>query len=380
MAHGRGSGIAERIIALASAREPLRSKTELYSCLALLFGAIATLTAVVTYLAMAPGAPVAPSNLTGARSLLASLGLVTGVLAFFSARLFVRRVAKRPLRRLRIDATGIALEAPARHRDHTRIMQERLIDFSGSFGMTLLSDPVRGRLALAVTATGRAVYFSARVSADERHAYRGLLSHASTVSDDDAVLDAVGPDGDPLELKLRDMKILIDTLLQTDALALDRCFLSDTHGAPVVLDNHGLQIGRKDFDLRAPLEWRAMLFQEPFGAVMPVSDRESQAKPPGGVMIYQATWVRQGHSEAVLVALIPSISSVAVPPSPAAGEVPEVASAVLRDLRLMQASPEPPPPAELRVAIERMFMLRLRAALDRAPRASHKDIPSAALP
>src|SRR6185503_19626897 len=84
MAHGRGGVTAERIVALASAREPSHSKTELYSCLALLFGAIATLTAVVTYLAMAPGAPVAPSNLSGARSLLASLGLVTSVLAFFS--------------------------------------------------------------------------------------------------------------------------------------------------------------------------------------------------------------------------------------------------------------------------------------------------------
>ncbi len=380
MAHGRGSGTAERIIALASARAPLRSKTELYSCLALLFGAVATLTAVITYLAMAPGAPVAPSNLTGARSLLASLGLTTGVLAFFSARLFLRRRAKRPLRRLRVDATGIAFEAPGRHRDHGRMVQQRLIDFSGSFGMTLLSDPIRHRLALAVTATGRAVYFSARVSAEERHAYRGLLSSASTVSDDDAVLDAMGPDGAPLELKLRDMNILVDSLLEADGMALDRCFLSDTHGAPVVLDNHELLIGRKDFDLRAPLEWRAMLFQEPFGALMPVSDREPSTKPPGGVMVYQATWVRQGHSEAVLVSLIPSISSVAAPPSPAAGEVPEVASAVLRDLRLMQASPEPPPPAELRVAIERMFMVRLRAALDRAPRASHKDIPSAALP
>ena len=379
MAHGRSGGEAERIIALASAREPSFSKTELYSCLALLFGAIATLTAVVTYLAIAPSAPVT-SNLTSARSLLASLGLVTAVLAFFSARLFVRRLTKVPLRRLRVDGAGIAFEAPGRHRDHGRMVQERLIDLSGSFGMTLLSDPIRNRLVLAVTATGRAVYFSARVSSDERHTYRGLLSNASTVSDDDAVLDAMGPDGAPLELKLRDMSTLINTLLKTDGLALDRCFLSDTHGAPVVLDTHELHIGRKGFDLRAPLEWRAMLFQEPFGTVMAVSDREPNSKPPGGVMVYQATWVRQGPSEAVLVALIPSISSVSVPPSPPAGEVPEVASAVLRDLRLMQASPEPPPPNELRVAIERMFMLRLRAALDRAPRASHKDIPSAALP
>lgn len=379
MAHGTVSVGAERIIALATAREPSWSKTELYSCLALLFGAIATLTAIITYLAMAPSVPAAAANLTGARSLLGSLGLVTSVLAFFSARLFMRRRVKRPLRRLRIDASGIALETVS-HREPRGVLQERLIDLSSTFGITLLSDPVRHRLVLAVTGTGRAVYFSARVDPEERHAYRRLLSSASTVSDDDAVLDALGPDGAPLELKLVDMNAFLEFLLLRDGMAMDRCFLSDTHGAPVILDNHELHIGIKGFDLRAPLEWRAMLFQEPFGTVTPVSDHEPAQNPPGGVMVYQATWVRQGISEAVLVSLIPSVSSVATPPHPPAGEVPEVASAVLRDLRLMQASPEPPPPAELRVAIERMYMVRLRAALDRAPRPSHKDIPSAAPP
>ena len=34
----------------------------------------------------------------------------------------------------------------------------------------------------------------------------------------------------------------------------------------------------------------------------------------------------------------------------------------------MQAAPEQPPPPEQRVAIERLFMLPLRSALDRAPR------------
>jgi hypothetical protein len=38
----------------------------------------------------------------------------------------------------------------------------------------------------------------------------------------------------------------------------------------------------------------------------------------------------------------------------------------------MQASPEQPPPSDQRVAIERLFMLPLRSALDRAPRASHQ--------
>jgi hypothetical protein len=38
----------------------------------------------------------------------------------------------------------------------------------------------------------------------------------------------------------------------------------------------------------------------------------------------------------------------------------------------MQASPEAPPPSEQRVAIDRLFMLPVRSALDRAPRASHQ--------
>jgi hypothetical protein len=119
------------------------------------------------------------------------------------------------------------------------------------------------------------------------------------------------------------------------------------------------------------------LFQEPFGAVLPANDRDATPAPAAGVMVYQATWVRQGVSEAVLVSLVGSLGSLSTVTASGA-EMPEVASAVLRDLRLMQAAPEPPPPAELRVGIEHTFMLRLRTALDRAPRPSHRDIPSGA--
>jgi hypothetical protein len=111
---------------------------------------------------------------------------------------------------------------------------------------------------------------------------------------------------------------------------------------------------------------------------MPLSDLDATLSPSAGVMVYQATWVRQGMSESVLVSLLASLASLALPENALQGEVPEVASAVLRDLRLMQATPDAPPPAELRVGIERMYMLRLRAALDRAPRTSHKSLPSAA--
>jgi hypothetical protein len=360
-----------RMVALASTREPYRAKSDLKYCFALLIGAITLLALIVAFLVMSPAAALSASNFGAARWLLAALGLLTGVLAFFSARLFLRRSSELPLRRLSIDASGVRFEsAPQYH--------EGLLDFTRQFGMTLLGNRARDRLVLAVTTEQRAVYFGARVEPDERHDYRGLLSSASTVSDDDAVLDATGPDGISIELRLRDLSELVNMLLRADANAFDRCFLSDTHGAPVVLDGPELRIGRKGFDLRAPLEWRATLFQEPFGVLMPMSEYDAAATESGGVMVYQATWVRQGMSEAVLVSLLASLSSASTPQSLPVGEMPEVASAVLRDLRLMQAAPDAPPPRELRVGIERMYMLRLRAALDRAPRASHKDIPSGA--
>jgi hypothetical protein len=145
----------------------------------------------------------------------------------------------------------------------------------------------------------------------------------------------------------------------------------------VVLDENELRLGRKAFDLRSPLEWRATLFQEPLAPVVGANDRDSSSFAAGkGVLVYQATWVRQGSSEAVLVSVLSSLPHLAGSGMPPAGEAPEIASAMLRDLRLMQASADVPPPQELRVAIEHMYMPRLRAALDRAPRASHRDIPS----
>jgi hypothetical protein len=92
-------------------------------------------------------------------------------------------------------------------------------------------------------------------------------------------------------------------------------------------------------------------------------------------MIYQATWIRQGTQETVLVSLLASLagaSSNAI----ATSQVPELELALLRDVRLMQAAPDSPPPADVRTAIERTYMLPLRAALDRAPRPSRSRISS----
>src|SRR5439155_23631591 len=108
-------------------------------------------------------------------------------------------------------------------------------DFSRPFGVTMLGNRTRDRLVLAVTSAQRTVFVGARVDPSERHAYRNILSSATTVSDDDAVLDAAGPDGAPLELGIADLCDLLNILLRADRSSFDRCFLSDTHGAPVVL-------------------------------------------------------------------------------------------------------------------------------------------------
>jgi hypothetical protein len=91
--------------------------------------------------------------------------------------------------------------------------------------------------------------------------------------------------------------------------------------------------------------------------------------------VYQGTWVRQGDSELVLVCLLPSLGPAIFADidlaglDRAEGRAPKAPlSGLLRDIRLMQATPEPPPPTEQRVAIDRHFMLPIRCALDRAPR------------
>jgi hypothetical protein len=132
--------------------------------------------------------------------------------------------------------------------------------------------------------------------------------------------------------------------------------LSDARGAPLLVDGHELRIGERRFDLSLPLEWRAFVFQEPFGQA---------------VAVYQATWIRQGAGEVVLVSLLPSLAPTGSGEIRSTG-IAELDRAAIRDLRLMQATPDEPPPTEQRVAVDRLFMLPLRIALDKAPRPSQQ--------
>src|SRR5262249_36317004 len=152
--------------------------------------------------------------------------------------------------RLTLDRKGVHLDEPpqAERPEMREPSGERkdagqpLVDFSQPFGMTLLGNRKRDRIVLAITTARRAVYFGAHVDADERHAYSTFISKASTVSDDDAVLDAAGANGSLLEVRIRDLRDLAGALLRADRQAFDRVLLSDTHGVPVVLDGSALCI------------------------------------------------------------------------------------------------------------------------------------------
>jgi hypothetical protein len=224
------------------------------------------------------------------------------------------------------------------------------------FGVTLVTSRARDRLVAAITSSEGAFYVGAALDPAARAACTRELARASILASDEVGLEAIGPDGEPVELPARELVALIDTLTRADATCLDRFVLSDARGAPVTLDQGELRARDVRFDLDAPLEWRALVFQEPFGQA---------------VAVYQGTWIRQGANEIVLVSLLPAVAPLAWSTDAITG-VAELDHAALRDLRLGQASPEPPPPAEQRVAIDRLFMLPLRAALDRAPRGSRR--------
>jgi hypothetical protein len=220
------------------------------------------------------------------------------------------------------------------------------------FGVTLLATHARDRLVALVSSTRGTLYVGVRQV--EREVLGALFEHATTVAADDAALDAVGPDGEPLLLEPSELARLVSDLASVAPQTLDRLIVGVGGETSLSLEPHELRValGGRDpqvFDLESPLEWRAIVFQEPIGP---------------GVAVFQGTWVRQGAREVVLVAPL-TLGGPFIDPS--AGPIER---SVQRDLRLMQAQPEDPPPRDKRVAIDRPLMLPLRSALDRAPRIS----------
>jgi hypothetical protein len=230
---------------------------------------------------------------------------------------------------------------------------ETLVVLGAPFGVTLLASPRRDRLIALLSSASGMFYLGAPFDAAARRAFAPLLDRAFTVVGDDAGLEAIGPDGEPLVLAPDELASLLDALVEQSPTCLDRFVLTDARGASLTLDGRHLCVGERAVDLNAPLEWKPIVFQEALGQA---------------VAVYQGTWIRQSATEMWLVSLLPPLG-----PAPGADlDLGSLDRAVLRDLRLMQSTPEAPPPNEQRVAIDRLFMLPVRSALDRAPRASHQ--------
>ena len=228
-------------------------------------------------------------------------------------------------------------------------------------GVMLLSNRRRDRIAAAVTSPTQTLIVAARLDPRDPTRER-LLSRCTVLSDDESALDAVGPDGQAVTLGIDAFAAWLGAVERLAPSSAGRLVLSDQRGERVVLDEQqlGTRLGR--VDLTRPLEWRPILFQEAFGQA---------------VSLYQGTWVRQGGVELVLVSLLtPSFLEMSgrrsEPPRPSQPPPSELDRLAVRDQRLLRAGPADPPPSEQRIAIDGVFVVPLRAALDQAPRASSR--------
>ncbi len=216
------------------------------------------------------------------------------------------------------------------------------------FGVTILTNPSRTRGLIAFTTPDATRYVTvASIGGEDVAVARELFARGAMVPDSDA-LGAARDDG--ATLGVRDGMALLRSISEHASTALQQIYLSGSHGEAIVLEGTELRVGTSVFDLTAPLEWRGFMFHESVGQV---------------ATIYQATWVRQAGAELVLVAPMPAEMT-----SPHESDL-----RTRRDLKLLQSAPDSPPPRELRRAVERLFMLPLRQALDRAPKAPRQSLP-----
>ncbi len=218
-------------------------------------------------------------------------------------------------------------------------VRAELVDDAEAFGITVLANRRRTRLLLAFTRRSTTRFLSVHLDDADETTRRELVAMAATVPEGDA-LDV---DGAEVGLAPDDALVLVRLMERTHPSALKALYLSTSRGEPLVLEGHDMHLGERKFDLRAPLEWRPFVFHESSGAV---------------TTLYQATWVRQRGDELVLVAPMPL------------DVIPRSAQALggrSAEIRILAQTSESPPPRELRVAIDRMFMLPLRRALDGAP-------------
>jgi hypothetical protein len=264
--------------------------------------------------------------------------------AIAAAALAYRAIASLLARRRGVDAAEEAwlviddkeitrLWSPARPGERGRTCLAR---WDSPFGLSVLANASRTRALLAFT-TPTATRFLGLCLAGPRDAdlARDLLERSTTVADVDLDLAAGHSE---VQLGAVSARSFLAELDRRDPNALHRLYLVDARGSAVTVERDKLVVGDRTFDLATPLEWRVFTFQD---------------GDAGASALYQATSVRQGANDAVLVCRAPAeLGSWGV------GRAPDAA-----------------PPRESRVAIDRLFMTPLRAALEQAPRVSRPGNP-----
>lgn len=293
--------------------------------------------ALLGVLAFAAG-PTVPGLPFAARFVLAFLGL--GALAYAA----LRRGSPQRISGIHViaDASGLTRSSP----DATK----PIVSWDVPFGITLLASYGRPHALLAFTTPTQTRYIPTRIDGRTEEDDE-LFARIAVLADLDFV-DGVTHDA---ALAAADAAAIVrHAESRSDASPLGRVFLSDGRGEPIALDRATLSVDKRSFDLTSHLEWRALMFHESTGQA---------------AALYQATWIRQNGSEVVLVAPMPS-SIVPREPNAHREATGRLGRALTRDLKLLQSPAEPPPSRDVRVAIDRPFMLAVRRVLDEAPLAT----------
>jgi hypothetical protein len=318
----RGSTTHKRWpLVVPSAAKPERSRSRIVA-------------AIVGILAFA-ASPILPGIPFGLRFVLAFVGL--GALTYAL------------LRRSRSDrASGITVVADASGLTRTSADTTKpIVSWDAPFGITLLASYGRPHALLAFTTPTQTRYIPTRIDGrteDEDE----LFARIAVLADLDFV-DGITHDA---ALVASDAAAIVRHAEErSDASPLGRVYLSDGRGEPIALDRATLSVDKRSFDLTSHLEWRALMFHESTGQA---------------AALYQATWIRQNGAEVVLVAPMPA-SIVPREPNAHREASGRLGRALTRDLKLLQSPAETPPARDVRVAIDRPFMLAVRRMLEEAP-------------
>ncbi|HNS95610.1 MAG TPA: hypothetical protein PKL73_01580 [Polyangiaceae bacterium] len=236
---------------------------------------------------------------------------------------------------------------------------EEVFSFLPQFGFVLLATADRSVWVVALTNRWQTFCVGSIVGPSDKWRFRKLISRAVTTCRSELTRAVQSSKSISMHVEAQSLIRLIEWAKTLDAASLGRILLTDGLGNDVVLEQDQVLTSRGIFRLDQPLDWRGLVFHQ---------GNDSLA------VEYQGTWVRQGRSEMVLVSLRgddvrQSIHDVAAVSSFRAD------GALKQDARLAASAASDPPAIEQRVAVDRLFMLPFRRALDTAPSEIPKSIP-----